>query len=226
MSWLHRVLGKDGSSQLAVDSNFFAAAVSQRPIPYGTLGHYRVNHRCVLANTQAANSRLFELRNSGAGGQLIIPTRLVLKWLQTGAHTAAIEDSLDVYRVTSFSVLDTTNTVSLTPSVKRSTMTAAGSAVGQVRGVTVAGAAAGMTGGTLTKDASPIGQLPQWLLAALPTAGTVIPLTLDVFDDVNGTHPFVLAQNEGIIIENRALLGAAAASAVYVDCTWAEVTAF
>jgi hypothetical protein len=36
----------------------------------------------------------------------------------------------------------------------------------------------------------------------------------------------VLVQNEGIIIENRVVLGAAAASSVYIDFSWAEVSAF
>lgn len=194
------------------------------PLQYGSLGHYRTNHRCALVATQAANSRLFEVRNSHATN-LIVPTRLILKWLQTGAHTAAIEDSLDVFKVTGFTVVDTTNTVTPTASAKRASMAAApGGAV--LRGVTVAGAAAGMTGGTLTKDGNSIGQLPQWLLAAAPTAGTIVVQLNDIFDDVNGTHPFVLAQNEGIIIENRVLLGAAAASSVYIDFSWAELTAF
>ena len=33
--------------------------VTIKPIPHGALGHYRVNHRCVLVANQAANSRLF-----------------------------------------------------------------------------------------------------------------------------------------------------------------------
>lgn len=197
--------------------------VTSKPIPYGSLGHYRVNHRCAIVNTQAANSRLFEVRNTHATN-LIIPTRLIIKWIQTGAHTAAIEDSLDVFKVTGFSAVDTTNTVTPTPAVKRASMAAAPGAAA-IRGVTVAGAAAGMTGGTLVKDGT-IGQLPQWLLAALPTAGTVAVQVIDNFDDVNGTHPFAFSQNEGFIIENRVLLGAAAASAVYFDFSWAEVTAF
>jgi hypothetical protein len=177
-----------------------------------------------LIATQAANSRLFEVRNSGAN--LIVITRLILKWLQTAAHTAAIEDSIDVFKCTSFSAVDTTNTVTPVPSQKKTAGMTASPGGAAVRGVTIAGAAAGMTGGTLTKDSSSIGQLPQWLLLAQPTAGTVIPAVLDVFDDVNGTHPLVLANNEGIEIENRVLLGAAAGSTLYIDCSWAEVTAF
>jgi hypothetical protein len=201
-----------------------ALHVQTKPIPHGALGHYRVNHRCAIVNNQAANSRLFEFRNNHASN-LLIPTRLLIKWIQTGAHTAAIEDSLDVFKVTGFTVLDTTNTVTPTVSIKRAGMAAApGSA--DVRGVTVAGNSAGMTGGNLTKDGGSIGQLPQWLLATLPTASTVALLLSDLFDDVNGTHPFVFAQNEGFIIENRVLLGAAAASSVYIDLSWAEVTAY
>lgn len=198
--------------------------VQSKPLQYGSLGHYRTNHRCVLVNTQAANSRLFEVRNPHATN-LIIPTRLILKWMQTGTHTAAIEDSLDVFKVTGFSAVDTTNTVTPVASVKRGSMASApGNAL--LRGVTVAGAAAGMTGGTLTKDGVSIGQLAKWLLAAMPTAGPVEPSNLDVFDDVNGTHPFVFGQNDGLIVENRVLLGAAAASVVYIDFSWAEVTAY
>ena len=202
------------------------SALHVRPVPhpYGSLGHYRTNHQCTIANTQAANSRLFEVRNTHASN-LIIPTRLTLKWLQTGTHTAAILDSLDVYKVTSFTAVDTTNTVTPTASVKRGSMAAAPGAAA-LRGVTIAGAAAGMTGGTLTKDSNSIGQLPKWLLAAMPTAGPVDPSALDVFDDVNGTHPFALAQNEGIIVENRVLLGAAAASVVYIDFSWLETSAY
>lgn len=200
--------------------------VIPKPIA-ASVGHYRVNHRCVLVNTQAANSRLFEIRNTHATN-LIIPTRLIIKWFSASAHTALIEDSLDVYKVTGFSAVDTTNTVTPTASVKRASMTAApGNAA--IRGVTVAGAAAGMTGGTLTKDGGSFAQMPlilaQAVMAATDTLSRWFPY-LDVFDDVNGTHPFVFAQNEGFIIENRALLGAAAGSSVYIDFSWAEVTAF
>lgn len=200
-----------------------AQHVVPKPLP-ASIGHYRVNHRGVLVNTQAANSRLFEIRNSGTN--LLVMTRLLIKWVTASAHTAFIEDSLDVFKVTGFTVLDTTNTVTLTPSLKRTSMSATNA---QVRGNTIAGAAAGMTGGTLTKDGSSIGQLARILPQTVePTTETTARDTavLDVFDDVNGTHPFVLAQNEGIIVENRVVLGAAAGSSYYIDASFAEVTAY
>jgi hypothetical protein len=90
--------------------------------------------------------------------------------------------------------------------------------------VTVAGAAAGMTGGTLTKDANMLASLivP---LATLAAGATV--WDRELFDDVQGTHPLVCAQNEGWLIEN-VVAGSATANAVHVvvDCSWAEVAAF
>lgn len=213
--------GNSGVVAEVLGTTFRSLNVRDKPLEYN-IGHYRVNHRCALIATQAANSRLFELRNTGTN--LIIITRLLIKWLHTAAHTAAIEDSIDVFKCTGFTAVDTTNTVTPTASAKRTSMTAApGNAA--IRGATVAGAAAGMTGGTLTKDGGSIGQLPKWLLLAQPTAGLVDPTVVDVFDDVNGTHPLTLVQNEGIEIENRVLLGAAAGSSVYIDCSFAEVAA-
>lgn len=228
MSWMHRILGADGTSQAKVGATTGALRTMNTPLEYGSLGHYRVNHRCVLVANQAANSRIFEVRNSGTS--LLIPTRLAIKWVSSSAHTAIIEDSLDVYKVTGFTVVDTTNTVTLTGSVKRTTgMTATASAGAVLRGLTIAGNANGMTGGTLTKDSSSVGQVPmilaQAVMAATDTASRY-PQIGDIFDDVNGTHPFVFAQNEGLIVENRVLLGAAAGSSVYIDFSWAEVPSF
>jgi len=196
--------------------------VLQAPLPYGAFGHYRTTHRAALVATQAAASRLFSFRNTHATN-LIVGVRLIAKLLQTGAHTATIEDSLDVFRLTGFSVSDTVNTVTPGVSPRRSSMAAAPGAA-EIRGVTVAGAAAGMTGGTLTKDGSPFASLPALFLAVLPS-NQVLDVRLDEQDDDANSHPFVFAPNEGFEIENRVLLGAAAAASVYVDFSWAEVAA-
>ena len=202
-----------------------AAHFTQKPIPW-SIGHYRVTHRFAIVATQAAGSRLFEIRN---GGNLIIPTRMIVKLLTLSAHTAIIENSLDVYKGLGFSIVDTTNTVTPVALAKRTTGMTGAPGNAQIRGVTVAGAAAGMTGGTITALANPIAQLPYVAPQAVMAVTETTPRysdKLDVFDDVNGTHPFVLEANEGIVLANRVLLGAAAGASVYVDFSWAEVTAF
>ncbi len=215
-----QVQGNGGVTAEVEDSSTRALRIVNKPLAYSTLGHYRTNHRCVLTAAQAANSRLFTLRNSGTN--FVIPTRLILKAVQSAAGTAQ-EASIDVFRVTGFTVVDPTSTVTPTASVKRTTgMTAAASTGAQIRGVTSTGVAAGMTGGTLVKDGNSIGQLPIVVAAAAAS----FLWREDIFDDVNGTHPFLLAQNEGIIIENRALNTTSYGVTLYIDMTWAEVTAF
>jgi hypothetical protein len=195
-----------------------AVHVVLKPLPT-SIGHYRTNHRCVLAATQAANSRIFESRNTHATN-LIIPTRLIVKAVQDAAGTAQ-GGSLDVFKVTAFSAVDTTNTVTPTTSLKRTSGMSATTAA--LRGVTVAGAAAGMTGGTLTKDGNSAGQLPFVVIAA--ANGNVI-WREDILDDVNGTYPFVLVQNEGLIVENRVLNVTSFGFSAYIDHSFAEVVAY
>lgn len=197
--------------------------VTARPYAYAALGHYRVGVQFVLLATQAANSRLFVLRNNAAN--LIVVTQLWVKWLQTAAHTAAIEDSIDAYKLTGFTVLDTTDTVTPTVEVMRTTEMAAVPGGAQVRHVTVAGKNAGMTGGTSTKGGR-WASCPKWLLLAVPTGSEVKADVHDLLDDNPSSHPLILKQNEGLLLENRVLLGAAAGSSVYIECGWAEVAAF
>jgi hypothetical protein len=219
--------GNSGVIDEVGGTTFRARHVHIKPLEHGALGHYRVNHRCALINAQAVNSRIFEMRNTHATN-LIIPTRLVIKWLIFTAHTAILEQSIDCYKLTSFTVSSTTNTVTPTASIKRANMAAAPGGAA-IRGLTVAGAAAGMTGFTSTKDGGSFFQLPAAeAIVAMAVGDTASrgPFIGDVFDDVNGTHPFVFAQNEGFLIEQRVVEGAAGGSSVYIDFSWAEVTAF
>lgn len=198
-----------------------------KPDPSGALGHYRTSHRTSLVITQAANSRLFEIRNIHATNLLVVHD-IRVEWIGTGAHTAAILDSIDLFRCTSFSAVDTTNTVTpVLSKLRTSFATLVDGTDLAVRGVTVAGAAAGMTGGTLTKDTAPLRQIGQWLLAAVPTGGPVTPVVGNYTPAVDkGESPLILVQNEGFILENRVLLGAAAGSAVSIDVEFSFVTAY
>lgn len=195
-----------------------AQHVTLKGIPYGTLGHYRLTLRSLSDAAQAANARIFELRNTGTN--LIIPTRLTLRAMQVAAGTAQ-ENSIDCYRVTGFTAVDTTNTSTPVASVKRTGM---GAAPGNVALRTKTANAAGMTGGALTKDTTAFASLPYNVAAAINT--TTIWGPLDALDDVNGTHPFVFAQNEGFIIENRVLNVTSYGIAWFIDISYAEVAAF
>lgn len=195
---------------------FLSALV--RAIPHGNLGHYRVGVRFTLAAAQVAGARIFEARNTA--GNIIVPTRLVVKTIQSVAGTAQV-NGLDIFRNTAFTAVDTVNTVTPTAIPKRSGMAAAPGGLA-VRHVTVAGAAAGMTGGTRTPDANTFSALPVQILAAV----SAVPNIFDILDDVNGTHPFAWATNEGFEIQNRTLNVTSYGVDVYIDFAWAEVTVY
>jgi hypothetical protein len=192
-----------------------------KPIEYGALGHYRTSVRINSTAVQAANSRIFELRNTHATN-LIIPTRLMLRALQTATGTAQ-ENSLDCYKCTAFTAVDTTNTVTPVSSVKRTSMAAYPGAAA-VRHLTLAGNAAGMTGGTMTKDTQFFATLPFNVATTINT--TTIWGPVDCLDDVNGTHPFVFAQNEGLLIESRVLNVTSFGITWFIDLSWAEAAAY
>ncbi len=217
-----QIQGNGGTIAEVGGTVFRAAHTHIKPLEYGALGHYRTSVRINSTAAQAANSGIFEIRNTHATN-LIIPTRLILRALQTAAGTAQ-ENSLDVYKCTGFTASSTTNTVTPVSSVRRGATMAAYPGGAAVRHLTLAGAAAGMTGGTRTKDAQFFATLPYNVAAAISTTFMWGPM--DCLDDVNGTHPFVLVQNEGLWIENRVLNVTSYGITWYIDFSWAEVAAF
>jgi hypothetical protein len=188
-----------------------------KPLP-SAQGHYRSISRFLLAAAQTAGSRVWEVRNPHAT-LLLVPTRLVIRTVQSAAGTAQ-DNSLDIFKDTTFSAVDTTNTATPGTTLKRTTGMSAAQAA--IRQVTNTGVAAGMTGGTRTPEAAPFSQVPISVVAA---ASQVVQ-SFDILDDVNGTHPFVFAQNEGIEIQNRVLNVTSYGVMVYVDFSWTELAAF
>jgi hypothetical protein len=202
---------------LEVDPVFHASRASERPLDYGVLGHYRVQLRILSTAAQVANARIFEVRNNGAN--LMVLTRLVLKAIQAAAGTAQ-ENSLDAYKLTGFSAIDTTNTNTPVVSVKRGATMGAPPGNLQFRYTTAI--AAGMTGGTLAKETTPFASLPYNVSATALAAGALWG-PYNAIDDVNGTHPYVFAQNEGFDLENRLLNVTSYGIAWFIDCCVAEI---
>jgi hypothetical protein len=219
-----QVQGNSGVVAEVGGTTFRALHVHVKPLEYGSLGHYRTSIKLTMAISQAANSRLFEVRNSHATN-LIILTRARVQAMPNGTVTTQYLGDISLFRCTSFTAIDTTNTVTPTGSVKRTTgMVAYPGTSAVVRHNTVAGAAAGMTGGTLTKDGNALGTV---LFSAVTMAAGTLPSVQELVDDMNGTHPLVCIQNEGWEFEN-VVAGSATANGVVVvvDCAWADVTAF
>lgn len=216
-----QIQGNNGTLIEVGGTTFRAGHVHLKPLEYGVLGHYRAAVRVGTVPSQTANSRLFELRNPHASN-LIIPTRMTVTALPIGSVAAPYYFELAMFRCTSFTAVDTSNTVTPTVSPMRSGMAAApGSAL--VRSLTLSGASAGMTGGTLTKDASPMAALMAWMAGA---SATSMPVTREWMRQMD-EHPLVCGQDEGFVIENIQL-GPAVQNSLFIiiEISWAEVTAY
>lgn len=215
-----QVQGNSGVTAEVDDSSTRALRAVLKPLGYGVLGHYRACLPLLSTAAQAANARIAVLRNGGAN--LIVPTRGILRAFQEAPGTAQA-NALDLYKLTGFTALDTTSTATPAAEVRRTATMAAAPGNAQLR--TATAVAAGMTGGTSTKGAL-VGSLPYAVNAAAATTSANAWGPTDLFDDVNGTHPFVLQANEGLLFENRTLNVTSYGIRWYIDLSWAEVTAF
>lgn len=189
------------------------------PLATNSKGHYRTTTFLNLPSTLAANARLFTFRNTGSN--LLIPTRMTMRAVQSSAGTAQ-SAAISAIRCTGFSVSDTTNTATAAASVMSSRGDMAASP-GGAQLLVFNGAVAGMTGGTLTKDTNSLSILPITVTAAANTALWQV----EAFDGAAaGAHPLVLANNEGIVVENTFVNTTTYGVSLVIDFAWAEVGSF
>ena len=219
-----QVQGNSGVVAEVGGTAFRALHVHIKPLEYGALGHYQTFTRIASTAAQTANSRFWEIRNTHATN-LIIPTRIIVRGIQKAAGTAQ-ENSLDLFKVTGFTAVDTTNTVTPTASVKCGATMAAYPGGAAPRHLTLTGNASGMTGGTLTKDGNLAASFPLLINTAVPTTANPIWGPVDMLQTNIYDHPWVFVQNEGWEIENRVLNVTSYGFTFYFDIAWAEVTAF
>jgi hypothetical protein len=216
-----QIQGNGGTTAEVGGSTHKAMHVHVKPLEYGALGHYSFSVRLQSTAAQAANSRIIELRNTATN--LIVLTRLRLRAVQFAAGTAQ-ENSIDAYKCTGFTAVDTVNTATPILSTKKTTGMSAAPGGAALR--VLIPATAGMTGGTLTKDTSPFATLPYNVAAAINTTTIWGPEDCVPQGVPFVEHPFVFAQNEGFIIENRVLNVTSYGIAWFVDLSYAEVASF
>ena len=211
----------NGGTVAEVDGTAYRAMrITQRPVDAGALGHYRFATTVSLVAAQAANGTLLSFR-WGDATRLCALQFIRLRCLQTGAATATIMPSFEVVIARAFTASDTAGTaITLTAnSMKRRTSMGTTLAT-DIRKSTVAG---GLTVGTRVLDSEAVMQLPTSQTITTPNT-TVHESSLELAD---GDHPFVFAQNEGLIVRGPSVVfGAAGTANLVVNIGWAEVAAY
>ena len=207
-----RIEGSSGTLA-EVDTGSLAQRTSIRPMR--TLAWNSLAVQTGLLSGIAAGGRIFSFRNTHASN-LILVRRAGLGFMTTTAFTAAQALDFACHIARGFTVGDTGGT-DITPLVndtKHRASLATPNVQGRVSATVV------VSGGTLTADANSIGRAA----GGSTGLGTGLPPAQDnLISEMCGDMPVVLAANEGIIINNVTLMGAAGVVKVYINLEYAEV---
>jgi hypothetical protein len=220
MSWMHRLLGKDGATQAGVDSQTFSLRVTGRPMMVGTRGAYSISCTSgTIAAGLAANSEIFQFRwasatlwsmlrsvrleagNAGTAflaGTATFSMRLARAW--TGAGTGGTRMTLagnDQKKKTAFGTTAVVSAADI--------------------GIASTG---GLSAGVKTFDNNDFAGLMTGVQA---TAGITLltPGTYLWERNTNDEWPVIFVQNEGFVI--RATVPSTGTWGFNVDMEWNEI---
>lgn len=213
--------GNAGTIAEVDGTTFRALRVTNRPLEYGALGHYRVSINFSCVATQAVNGTIWSMR-WGDATRLCIPQYLRIETLQTVAATATIFPTYQVLVARSFTVSDSAGTAVVLTTNNGKKRTSMGTSL--VTDMRQTASAAGLTVGTRTLDANPLIDMPTNLTITTPN-----PITYRKEIDFTNPNemPLVLAQNEGLIVRGpTTVFGAAGSAFFFIDIAWAEVNAY
>lgn len=208
----------DGLSVMGVDPKFDAARVSLRPAE--VTGWVSIGAKSGLVTGLAAGGAVFSLRNLSAN--LLMVRRVGIGFTCTTGFTAAQALDWGLIVARNFTTSDTGGTaISLVANnaKHRTSLDTFTSVDCRISTTAVLGA------GTKTLDTNTLSVVNAYALAT--TAGNILPATQDnLLQHAAGDHPLILAQNEGINIQNLTLMGAGGVGFVYVNLEVAEATAY
>jgi hypothetical protein len=222
-----QVMGVSGVAMEVDGTTFRAIRVTLRPINYGSLGAYRIGGVSgTMAAALGANAELFQFRWPDA-------TNLALIYkisISAGANVAATAAAILSFVLTaarSWTAAGSGGTRFTLTGNNAKLRTSMGTSLVNDAGISTT---AGLTAGTKTLDASNLGAVAFGIgTGAITTALSlqVLPLTA-LFDAIaEGLHPFVAAQNEGVVIRNGAVAFPATMTWNFaVNCMWIEAAAF
>lgn len=208
--------GADPTKLMTVDPTFLAGRQTLRP--QEVLGWYSVGVQSGLMTGVVAGGAIFSLRNIGTN--LLIVRRVGISFICTTAFTAAQRMDFGLIAARTFSASDSGGTaIALTGNNTKSRTSLAAPTNLDLRIATTAA----LTAGTKTLDTNNLSQVGGWIGAIGATIG---PSNNNLVQHDAGDYPIVLANNEGINIQNLTLMGATGVGIAYVNLEFAEATAF
>lgn len=197
-----------------VDTTLKALRTSGRPPE--ALGWIGIAATSGAATVIAAAGPVFAFRNLSSN--LILVRKMQVGFATTTAFTTAQSLRYDLIIARSFTVSDSGGTaIAVTGSQNKLRTSLSTPTSLDVRIATTAA----LTAGTRTLDTVALGMV----VGVSTTVGTVVPMA-SLFEQPANGYPIVLAQNEGLIVANGLVMGAAGVGNILVSMEFAEVTAY
>ena len=213
--------GASSANLMSVDQTFGAAHVTLRP-PQQT-GTYQVTAISGALTAVGAGTPVFSMRWAPGTSALCLINSVSVSSTITTAYGAAQEMEYGLYVGRSFTASDSGGTaVSLSGSnqkLRTSMSTSLFASGGDVR----VSSTAALTAGTRTLDSQPMGANSFWAT----TLGSIYQnVNIPLFDRQPGEYPIVLANNEGIVVNNIVAMGATGVVKLLVTVNWTEVDTY
>ena len=206
--------GSAAATPLLVDPAFGAARVSARPLD--TLGWNSISAASGNLTVVAANAPVFSFRNISSNP--IMLRQVGIGFLLSTAFTAAQAVGFGLMIARNFTASDTGGTaLAFTGSNGKHRTSLATPTSLDVRHATTAALGAG----TRTLDANYLSMQLGWAGAV----GSVItPALNNLLLRDTGNYPIILAQNEGFVVANTILMGAAGVGQMVFNIEFAELS--
>lgn len=210
------IQGATSGNPAEVESLFKNLRVGVFPISNN--GWYSIGAKSGAITTIAANGALFSLRNISANP--IMVRRIGVGFITTTAFTTAQILDWSLFVARNFTASDSGGTaIAMTGNNAKHRSSLASPTSLDVR----IAAAAALTAGTRTLDANALAQIATW---SGGQGASLTPSPDNLFSHNTGDYPLILAQNEGLIITNNTLMGAAGVGNFFVNMEFAEVTSY
>lgn len=198
--------------------------------PQSALGHYRIAATSgTIGAALAALGQLFYVRWTDSTRYFVLHRFKASFQCLTPFTAATLTDfGFDLIKATAVSAGGGgTDLGALVKTKMRATMGASLTDTAGLMRISTTAALTALTTVDATSIAQSIGD-PQRVNPAAATEEQRVndPTLIYVADMASGEHPLVLAQNEGLILRNRAVWPAAGTGIVQIEMAWSEVEAF
>jgi hypothetical protein len=202
-----------------VDSTLKTLRVAIKPDEQ--FGSYNLSTATGALTGIAANAPIFSFRWAPGTSNYCVIKRISIAFNCTTGFTAGQSMGYNLVVARNFLASDTVGTA-VTAGYSQNNKNRTSLYNSTVTDIRISAAAA-LTAGTRTLDGNPLATI--YFYAQTTTAGTLLPTTNLLSYNLND-YPLLLQNNEGFIITNALLMGAAGAGTAFVNVEWFETDGY